>query len=170
MEQRTAKDSQYITMQEQPMTCVWKMYTRIQRCTTRRKCWRRRHPLSTWPVWHSLISLKGQLCTFAWVLSLFVQVFSLLLTKKTTIFTVLCRHAHSDWQSTEAFLYVIRKSNIMQTLSLTLKTKHNFKHFYYIHIVEIPTQKGEYSWKYTELSLKWKEWIVDRCECIEDLK
>jgi len=23
------------------------------------------------------------------------------------MFTVLCRHAHSDWQSTEAFLYVI---------------------------------------------------------------
>jgi len=29
--------------------------------------------------------------------------------------TVLCRHAHSDWQSTEAFLYVTGKSYIMQT-------------------------------------------------------
>ena len=43
----------------------------------------------------------------------FGQVFSLVLTKKTSMFTVLCRHAHSDWQSTEAFLYVIGKSNIM---------------------------------------------------------
>jgi len=31
------------------------------------------------------------------------------------MFTVLCSHAHSDWQSTEAFLYVIGKSNIMLT-------------------------------------------------------
>jgi len=29
------------------------------------------------------------------------------------MFTVLCRHAYSDWQSTEAFLYVKGKSNIM---------------------------------------------------------
>jgi len=29
------------------------------------------------------------------------------------MFTVLCRHGHSDWQSTAAFLYVIGKSNIM---------------------------------------------------------
>jgi len=29
------------------------------------------------------------------------------------MFTVLCRHAHSDRQSTEAFLYVTGKSNIM---------------------------------------------------------
>jgi len=29
------------------------------------------------------------------------------------MFTVLCRHAHSDGQSTKAFLYVIGKSNIM---------------------------------------------------------
>jgi len=28
---------------------------------------------------------------------------------------------------------------------LKIKGKHNFKHFYYIHIVEIATQKGEYS-------------------------
>jgi len=28
------------------------------------------------------------------------------------MFTVLCRHAHSDWQSTEAFLYISIKSNI----------------------------------------------------------
>ena len=49
----------------------------------------------------------------------------LLLTKKTTMFIVLCRHAHSDWQSTETFLYVIGKSNICKhvniLLSLTLK-------------------------------------------------
>ena len=29
------------------------------------------------------------------------------------MFTVLCRHTHSDWQNTEAFLYVIGKSNII---------------------------------------------------------
>ena len=33
--------------------------------------------------------------------------------KKTTTFTVLCRHANSAWQSTEAFVYVIGKSNVM---------------------------------------------------------
>ena len=53
--------------------------------------------------------------------------------------------------------YVIGKSNIMLTwkyiIVLNIKGKHNFKQFYYIHIVEIPTQKGEHSWKYTELSL-----------------
>ena len=31
------------------------------------------------------------------------------------MFTVLYRHMHSDWQSTEVFLYVIGKSNIMLT-------------------------------------------------------
>ena len=31
------------------------------------------------------------------------------------MFTDLCRHWHSDWQSTEACLYVIGKSNIMLT-------------------------------------------------------
>jgi len=29
------------------------------------------------------------------------------------MFTVLCRHVHSDWQSTEAFLSSIGKSYIM---------------------------------------------------------
>jgi len=28
------------------------------------------------------------------------------------MFTVLCRRVHSDWQNTEAFLYITRKSNI----------------------------------------------------------
>jgi len=45
----------------------------------------------------------------------FGYVFSLLFTKKTTMFTGLCRHAHSDWKSTEVFQYVIGKSNIMLT-------------------------------------------------------
>jgi len=31
--------------------------------------------------------------------------------KKTTMITVYCRHAHSDWQSTETVLYVKGKSN-----------------------------------------------------------
>jgi len=38
-------------------------------------------------------------------------------------------------------------------IALNSKEKHNFKPFYYIHIVEIPTQKGEHSYKRTELSL-----------------
>jgi len=37
----------------------------------------------------------------------------------------------------------------MQTLKyinvLNIKEKNNFKHLYYIHIVDIPTQKGEHS-------------------------
>jgi len=45
--------------------------------------------------------------------------------------------------------YVIGKSYIMLTwkyiIVLNIKGKHNFKQFYYIHIVEIPTQKGEHS-------------------------
>jgi len=62
------------------------------------------------------------------------------------MFTVLCR------QSTGAFLYVIRKSNIMSDMLtwkyigvLSIKGKHNFKQFYHTHIVEIPTQKGKQS-------------------------
>ena len=35
--------------------------------------------------------------------------------KKTTMFTVLCRHVHSGWKNTKAFTYVIAKSNIMKT-------------------------------------------------------
>ena len=42
-----------------------------------------------------------------------VGIFLLPITKETAMFTVLCKHAHSDWQSTEVFPYVIGKSNIM---------------------------------------------------------
>ena len=42
---------------------------------------------------------------------------------------------------------------------LKIKGKHNFKHFYYIHIVEIATQKGDYSWNCAEFSLKRNEGI-----------
>ena len=31
------------------------------------------------------------------------------------------------------------------TIVLNIDGEHNFKHFYFIHIVEIPTQKGEHS-------------------------
>jgi len=44
-----------------------------------------------------------------------VGIISLLLTKKTTMFTVLCRHAHSDGQITEAFLYIIGKSVVFDS-------------------------------------------------------
>jgi len=50
------------------------------------------------------------------------------------MFTVLCRHVHSDWQSTEAFLYVKGKSNIIVLDNL--------------HIIEIPTNKGANSYKH----------------------
>ena len=79
------------------------------------------------------------------------------------MFTVLCRHAHSDWQHTEAFLYVIGKSNLCnqgnKLLALTLKGNTIQNIVYYIHIVEIPTQKVEHSWKCIELSLKRNEKI-----------
>ena len=55
---------------------------------------------------------------------------------------------HYDWQSTETFLYVIGKSNIMLTLEyiiyLEIKGKHNFKTVYCKHIVEIPTTHGHW--------------------------
>ena len=53
-----------------------------------------------------LFLLKGQLCTF--MVGIFIT-----FKKKTSMFTVWGRYAHSDRQSTEACLYVIRKSNIM---------------------------------------------------------
>ena len=84
---------------------------------------------------HSLFSFERQLCTFAWVLALLGILFSLLLTKKTTMITVLCRHVHSDWCRTEAFLNVIGKS-------LTLKENTISNSFtIYIYIAEIPTNK-----------------------------
>ena len=61
------------------------------------------------------------------------------------------------------FYMLQKKYCIMQTLKyiivLNIKGNHNFKHFYDIHIVEIPNQKGEHSWICTELSLKPKDWI-----------
>ena len=44
------------------------------------------------------LSFEGQLCKFAWVLSLLGSYFHFLFVKKTTMFTVWCRHVHSDWQ------------------------------------------------------------------------
>ena len=89
------------------------------------------------------------------------------------MFTVLCKHAHSDWQSTEAFLYDIGKSNIIlkgkYIIVLNIKEKHNFNKISSIHIVEIPNQKGEYSCKCTELSLKrrrgnWRAESYEYCD------
>jgi len=49
-------------------------------------------------------------------------------------------------KSLKHFYNVIGKSNIMQTWTyinvLDIKGKHNFKVVYYIHIVEIPINKG----------------------------
>ena len=41
------------------------------------------------------------------------------------MFTIWCRHAYSDWQSTEAFIYVIGKSNIMLTWTFIIVLKEN---------------------------------------------
>ena len=80
---------------------------------------------------------------------LWVAIF-IILIKKTIMLTVWCRHAHSNWQRTETFLYIIGKSNIMLTwtylLVIGIKGKHNFKLFWYIPIKEIPTNKGENSY------------------------
>ena len=38
--------------------------------------------------------------------------------KKTPMFTVWCRHVHSYWQSTEAFLYILEKYNITGMLTI----------------------------------------------------
>ena len=59
-----------------------------------------------------VIGTSLYICTSALPFGYF---FSLLLTKKATMFIFVCRHTHSDWQSTEAFLFVIVKSNIMLT-------------------------------------------------------
>jgi len=50
---------------------------------------------------------------------LFGWVFSLLLRKKAPMITVWCRHAHSDWHSTEVFSYVTDKSYNMLTWTYT---------------------------------------------------
>ena len=55
-----------------------------------------------------LLSFDGQLCTFVWVLSLLSR-YCYHSYKEN--YHVYCRNAHSDWQNTEAFRYVIGKSN-----------------------------------------------------------
>ena len=66
------------------------------------------------------------------------------------MFTVLCRHSHSNWQSNAAFLYVLAESNIMWTwkyiIVLDIKGKQYFK-LYYMYIVEIPMNKRANSYK-----------------------
>ena len=60
--------------------------------------------------------------------------------KKATIFDVVMRYM------TEAFLYVKGKSNIMlkwtYDIVLDMLKKTQSQTFYYIHIIEIPTNKG----------------------------
>jgi len=64
------------------------------------------------------------------------------------MFTVLCRHPQSACQSTAVFLYVIGKSNIMETWKYSIvfgiKGKHKFK----------PTNKRANSYK-LKLSKIW---------------
>jgi len=55
------------------------------------------------------------------------------------------RNAHSDWQSTEAFLYVKGRSNIMLTwtyiIVLVINGKHTSLTLYYIHWKYLPTRE-----------------------------
>ena len=44
------------------------------------------------------------------------------------MFTVLCRHAHSDWQSTEAFLYISTSLILGKHGHMDIE-KHNLKRF-----------------------------------------
>ena len=82
------------------------------------------------------------------------QVSSLLLTKKTTMFTVyvdmriLIDKSLKHFYMLQESLILCKHGNIL--LSLKWKGKHNLKLFYYIHIVEITTNKGENSYKLTE--------------------
>ena len=128
-----------------------------------------------------LSSLRGN-SPLVWGTSLYIcisalpfgKVFSLFLKRKLSCFTVWRRHAHYDWQSTYTVWNVIRKSNIKLKWSLFLSLKFKetqFKMFYKIHSIEIPTNKGvnfyklknlenrEYSWDKV-LSLMW---CVDTC-------
>ena len=68
---------------------------------------------------NSLFLFEGQLCTFVWVLCLLCRYFN-------HLNTFLCRHALSDWQSTETYLYIIGKFNISKHfLLLPLTFKEN---------------------------------------------
>jgi len=75
--------------------------------------------------------------------------------------TVLRRHEHFDWQSTKAFLYVIGKSIIILTwtwtyiIVLDISEKTQFQTFYYIHVIEIPTNKGANSLRLQNMGISW---------------
>ena len=79
------------------------------------------------------------------------------------MFTVLCRHAHSYWQSIEAFVYGIGKSNVTKhgniLLSLTLKENTISNSFaIYILYKYLPKKESTHK-KCTELSLERKKGI-----------
>jgi len=59
-------------------------------------------------------------------------------------------HILIGWQSTEVFLYVIGKSNM---LIMDIYGKHYFKLFYYKHINEIPSNNGANSYKQNILKI-----------------
>ena len=65
------------------------------------------------------------------------------------------RHFYMLWES-----LILCKRGHMIIIVLNIKGKHNFKHVYYMHIVEIPTQNREHLWSCTELSLERKEGMV----------
>jgi len=85
-----------------------------------------------------------------------VGIFITLIKENYHVFC-LYRHPHSDWQSTETQESLILRKHGHLLLSLTLMENTISNIWYSTHIVEIPTQKGEHSWKCTELSLKRKK-------------
>ena len=87
---------------------------------------------------NSFISFEGQLCIFAWVLSLLGRYFHYLLVKNATVFMVWWRHTHSDWQCTETFLYVIGKSNIMYCYC----NLRSIQCSNCLHVIDISANKG----------------------------
>ena len=65
------------------------------------------------------IFVEVQLCAFARLLSLLGRYFYYILTKKTTMFTVLCT------QNTEAYVYVIGSLILCKHILLSLTLKEN---------------------------------------------
>ena len=111
---------------------------------------------------YSLFSFEGQFCISMGTLP-FGQVFSLLLTKKTAMYSILCRHARFDWQSTKAFLYVIGKYNIMLTwnyiIANVIKGKHNVRRF-----TKYPLQKYLPTRKQTLTNLNFETRELNHCQ------
>ena len=121
------------------LTRDWTSRTRSQNTTTRLS--RRRF------YYNSLFSFERQLCTFARMLSLLSRYFHYFFVKKTTMFTVWWRHAHSDWHWSICIGYrlvLCRHGHIYYPWHLR---KPQFKTIPNKQTKEIPTNKGANSHK-----------------------